>query len=143
MRIASIALSKKKGGRKTPVPRARLLKNYGLEGDGHAGTSRQVSFLAAESIERAKEKGLDVSYGAFAENVATEGIDWNSIEPGTRIRLGNSAIVEITQIGKECHKKCAIYYLAGDCIMPREGVFGRVLQGGVICCGDPIVVLEK
>ena len=128
MKIVSIAISKKKGTRKARVDQASLIQDHGLEGDAHAGPwHRQVSFLASESIEKAKKKGLDVTYGDFAENVATSGIDWLKIPVGTLVHLGESAIVEITQIGKECHNKCAIYYMAGDCIMPREGIFGKVL----------------
>ena len=115
----------------------------GLEGDAHAGDwHRQVSFLAAESIELSRAQGLDVSFGDFAENIATVGIDWKSLPVGTQVRLGDSAVVEVTQIGKECVKKCAIYYQAGDCIMPREGVFARVLSGGVIRIDDSIEILK-
>ena len=143
MKVVSIAMSKKKGTRKTLVEEAVLVKEHGLEGDAHAGQwHRQVSFLASESIEGAREKGLDVAFGDFAENIATEGIDWLSVPVGARLRIGGSVEMEITQIGKECHKKCAIYYQAGDCIMPREGVFARVLEGGTIRRGDPIVFLN-
>lgn len=139
MKIVSIAVSPKKGTVKKQVTRARLLENHGMEGDAHAGKwHRQVSFLAAESIAAAKERGLEVGFGDFAENIATTGIDWINVPVGTRFRLGETAQVEITQIGKECHKPCAIYYKAGDCIMPREGVFARVLQEGYIACGDSI-----
>jgi MOSC domain-containing protein YiiM len=143
MRIVSIAVSRKKGTVKTPVEEAFLSKDHGLEGDAHAGAwHRQVSFLASESIESARQQGLDVGFGDFAENVATVGIDWKSLPVGTRVRLGPKALIEVTQIGKECHNRCAIYYKAGDCIMPREGVFGRVIEEGTIRCGDPIEVLE-
>lgn len=139
MNIVSIAVSKKKGTRKTCLSEAVLIKDHGLDGDAHAGPwHRQVSFLASESIDRSRESGLSVGFGDFAENIATRGIDWVKVPVGTQIRLGESAVVEITQIGKECHKKCAIYYQAGDCIMPREGVFARVLEGGPIRCGDPV-----
>ena len=139
MRIVSIALSKKKGTRKTCVTKAVLVKEHGLENDAHAGPwHRQVSFLSAEAIEWARDKGLDVDFGDFAENISTQGIDWKNQPVGSQFRLGPDALVEITQIGKECHKKCAIYYEAGDCIMPREGVFARVLQGGTIAVGDAI-----
>ena len=115
------------------------MTEHGIQGDAHAGAwHRQVSFLAVESIEKAKAAGLSVGFGDFAENIATEGIDWVDIPVGARFRLGESVLVEITQIGKECHKKCAIYYQAGDCIMPREGVFARVIEGGIIRCGDEI-----
>jgi MOSC domain-containing protein YiiM len=101
-----------------------------------------VSFLASEEIDKAREKGLEVTFGDFAENIATTGVDWKNIPVGTRVRLGQNALVEITQIGKECHNRCAIYYKAGDCIMPREGVFARVLEEGKIQCGDPISIEE-
>jgi MOSC domain-containing protein YiiM len=139
MKIVSIAVSKKKGTPKTPVDEATLTPGHGLDGDAHAGPwHRQVSFLASESIDSARERGLDVTFGDFAENVSTVGIDWVTVPLGTRFRLGPSAVVEITQIGKECHNRCAIYYKAGDCIMPREGVFARVLEAGIIRCGDPV-----
>ena len=139
MEIRSISLSKKKGTRKIPVEEAVLIADHGLEKDAHAGPwHRQVSFLASESIDGAREQGLEVTFGDFAENIATSGVDWLNVPIGTRILLGESAVVEITQIGKECHNRCAIYYLAGDCIMPREGVFGRVIKGGRIKKGDKI-----
>ena len=142
MRIVSIAVSSKKGTRKTQVDSADIRINHGVVGDAHAGTwERQVSFLAAESIEECKARGLNVTFGDFAENIATEGIDWKNVPLGSRFRLGDDVVVEITKIGKECVKKCAIYYLAGDCIMPREGVFARVLEGGMIRCGDQIIPL--
>lgn len=141
MKIVSIATSKKKGTRKVPIHEASILPGHGLEGDAHAGPwHRQVSFLASESIAKAREQGLEVTFGDFAENISTSGIDWQRIPIGTRLRLGESAIVEITQIGKECHTRCAIYYQAGDCIMPREGIFAKVIQGGKIRPGDDIVI---
>jgi len=144
MKIISIAISKKKGTRKVAVDEASLIQDFGFEGDAHAGAwHRQVSFLAAESIEKARKQGLDVTFGAFAENIATSGIDWEKVAIGTRVKLGESAVVEITQIGKECHNRCAIYYLAGDCIMPREGIFARVLEGGKIHCGDMVSIMGK
>ena len=144
MTIVSIAVSKKKGTRKTPVEKAFLSRDQGVDGDAHAGPwHRQVSFLASESIDEARDQGLDVGFGDFAENIATVGIDWKAMPLGTRVRLGDSALLEITQIGKECHTKCAIYYKAGDCIMPREGVFARVLEEGTIRCGDPIQILDR
>ena len=141
MKIVSIATSKKKGTRKASVAEAYLKKEHGLDGDAHAGKwHRQVSFLASEEIDKARQSGLDVTFGDFAENIATTGIDWKNIPVGTRVRLGSDALVEITQIGKECHNLCAIYYKAGDCIMPREGVFARVLMEGKIRCGDQISI---
>ena len=143
MKIVSIATSKKKGIQKVTVEEAFLKKEHGLEGDAHAGTwHRQVSFLASEEIDKAREKGLEVTFGDFAENIATTGVDWKNIPVGSRVRLGQHALVEITQIGKECHNRCAIYYKAGDCIMPREGVFARVLEEGKIRCGDSISIEE-
>jgi len=139
MKIVSIATSKKKGTRKNCVTEAELIADHGLNGDAHAGKwHRQVCFLASESIEKARSRGLDVTFGDFAENIATTGIDWKNIPVGTQLRLGEKALVEITQIGKECKKKCAIFYQAGDCIMPREGVFAKVLEGGIIHSGDKI-----
>ena len=141
MKIVSIATSKKKGTRKVSVDEAFLKKEHGLQGDAHAGKwHRQVSFLASEEIDKARQSGLDVTFGDFAENIATTGIDWKNIPVGTRVHLGPEALVEITQIGKESHNRCAIYYKAGDCIMPREGVFARVLKAGKIKCGDPISI---
>lgn len=144
IKINSIAVSKKKGTRKTQVDEASLIQDHGLEGDAHAGPwHRQVSFLSSESIEKARKQGLDVTFGDFAENIATSGIDWPKVPIGTRVQLGQSALVEITQIGKECHNKCAIYYMAGDCIMPREGIFARVLKGGKIRCGDKVSLIRE
>ena len=144
MKIVSIAKSKKKGTRKIPVDEVQVLSDHGIEGDAHAGPwHRQVSFLASESIEKAREQGLNVTFGDFAENIATAGIDWKNIPIGTKMRLGESVLVEITQIGKECHNKCAIYYQAGDCIMPKEGMFAKVITGGIIRTGDRIQVLNS
>ncbi len=142
MKIVSLAVSRKKGTRKQTVKRVNVISNYGIEGDAHAGDwHRQVSFLAAESIQASKDAGLDVTFGDFAENIATSGIDWRKIAVGTKIRLGNKVLVEISQIGKECKTRCAIFYQAGDCIMPKEGVFGKVIEGGEISCGDAIEIL--
>jgi MOSC domain-containing protein YiiM len=144
MKIVSIAVSRHKGTRKRTVQTAKLITGHGLESDAHAGDwHRQVSFLAAESIDAAVGQGLDVSFGDFAENIATRGIDWKTLPIGSRLQLGASAVVEITQIGKICHNKCAIYHMAGDCIMPREGVFARVLMDGAIACGDYITTLSR
>jgi MOSC domain-containing protein YiiM len=144
MKIVSIAVSKKKGTPKTPVDEAYVSTDHGLEGDAHAGPwHRQVSLLASESIDQARERGLDVGFGDFAENIATLGVDWKNLPIGTRARLGEQVVVEITQIGKECHNRCAIYYQAGDCIMPREGVFARVLQAGLIRRGDHIQIIDE
>ncbi len=143
MKIVSIATSKKKGTRKTPLDSVVVKKDYGIDGDGHSGLwHRQVSFLSSESIKEAKERGLNVTFGDFAENFATEGVDWKKIPIGTRLKLGDTTLVEVTQIGKECHNKCAIYYQAGDCIMPKEGIFAKVLEGGTVNKGDNIQIVE-
>lgn len=144
MEIVSIAKSKKKGTQKTVIETAHLIRDHGLEGDAHAGDwHRQVSFLASESIEKSRKKGLDVTFGDFAENISTTGIDWKTIPIGTRFKLGRTAVIEVTQIGKECIKKCAIFYQAGDCIMPREGVFAKVIEGGIINKGDKIEMISS
>lgn len=144
MRIEAIAISRKKGTRKDCIDQAVLVKDHGIRGDAHAGRwHRQISLLASESIKNMRNLGLDVTFGDFAENIATSGIDWKTLPVGTRVRLGNTCLVEITQIGKECVKKCAIFYQAGDCIMPREGVFAKVLKGGTIRKGDKIELPGK
>ncbi|RUA03193.1 MAG: MOSC domain-containing protein [Deltaproteobacteria bacterium] len=143
MKIESIAISRKKGTRKVPVIKARIETAHGIAGDAHAGPwHRQISFLATESIDKAKQQGLDVTFGSYAENIATSGIDWPAVPVGTRLNLGDTVIIEITQIGKTCHHKCAIYYQAGDCIMPTQGVFGKVITGGDIRQGDGIRFIE-
>ena len=144
IKIVSICTSKEKGTRKTSVDKSYLLKNHGLKGDAHAGKwHRQVSFLSSENIYKEQEKGLDVTFGDFAENIATSGVDWKKVPIGTKILLGKAAVVEITQIGKKCHNKCEIYHQAGNCIMPKEGVFGRVIEEGTILCGDDIQIMKK
>jgi MOSC domain-containing protein YiiM len=142
--VTSVNISEKKGTRKTPLASgcARILIDSGVEGDAHAGDwHRQVSFLAEESIKKARNMGLDVKKGDFAENITTEGIDLPSIPVGTRLRVGDTE-VEISQIGKVCHTRCAIYHLAGDCIFPREGIFSVVRKEGTVKTGDSIDVLE-
>lgn len=144
MKIVSIAVSRKKGTIKKCIPQAELIENHGIKEDAHAGDwHRQLSFLASESIENASSEDFPLNYGDFAENVATTGIDWKSQPVGRRFKLGNGAVVEVTQIGKECHKKCAIFYRTGDCIMPREGVFARILKGGTIHVGDTIKQISE
>jgi MOSC domain-containing protein YiiM len=133
MKIVFNSNKQKKGNKKNPQDSVVVKKDYGIDGDGHSGLwHRQVSFLSSESIKEAKERGLNVTFGDFAENFATEGVDWKSIPVGARLKLGETTLVEVTQIGKECHNKCAIYYQAGDCIMPREGIFAKVLEGGTV-----------
>jgi MOSC domain-containing protein YiiM len=142
--VVSVNISETKGVRKTPVQEIVLKEDYGLDGDAHASSEwhRQVSLLALESIGKMQAAGLDVSPGDFAENITTEGIDLMHLPVGTRISVGDGVELEVTQIGKVCHERCAIYYQAGDCVMPKEGVFAQVVKGGVIKKGDPIAVEE-
>ncbi|MBI4710680.1 MAG: MOSC domain-containing protein [Nitrospirae bacterium] len=141
-KIVSINISDKKGVRKKPVDEAILEENYGIEGDGHASDKwhRQVSLLALESIKKMQAMGLKVGPGDFAENITTEGIDLLSLPIGTRIFIGSEPEVEVSQIGKVCHTRCEIYNQAGDCVMPKEGIFVKVIKGGVIKKGDEIKV---
>ena len=144
MRIHAISISKTKGVRKDNVTTAVLRPDHGIVNDAHAGQwHRQVSLLAKESIEKMVQRGLEVGPGDFAENITTEGIDLTALPIGAHLRLGNDALVEVTQIGKECHDRCAIYYEAGDCVMPREGIFVKVLTGGTLNLGDPIIRPEN
>ena len=141
-RIVSLNISAKKGIRKKPIKEVLLKTNYGIEGDAHASSEwhRQVSLLALESIRKMQDKGLNVNPGDFAENITTEGIDLPALPVGTKMTIGNNIEVEVSQIGKECHTRCAIYYLAGDCVMPKEGIFVTVLKGGKVREGDEITV---
>ncbi|MGO9377640.1 MAG: MOSC domain-containing protein [Dissulfurispiraceae bacterium] len=141
-KVISINISKNKGERKTSVPEAIIKENYGIEGDAHASSEwhRQVSLLAVESVRKMQEMGLDVKPGDFAENLTTEGLDLLALPLGTRLRIGVDVIGEVSQIGKVCHTRCAIYEKAGDCVMPKEGIFIRVLKGGVTKVGDQIDV---
>ena len=145
-RIVSVNTSPRKGTRKTPIEggRDRVIEQYGLESDAHAGHwHRQVSFLARESIRTARERGLDVAEGDFGENFTTEGIDLLDLPLGTQLKIGDEVLIEISQIGKVCHTRCAIYYLAGDCIFPHEGIFGVVLEGGEVAVGDAIEIVRR
>ncbi|MCF6095530.1 molybdopterin-binding protein [Thermovorax subterraneus] len=140
-RVVAVSISEKKGEKKQNVGKARLIEDFGLEGDAHAGSwHRQVSLLAKESIEKMKKMGLAVGPGDFAENITTEGIDLGRLPVGTRLEIGD-VLLEVTQIGKECHSGCAIFKQVGQCIMPREGIFARVLRGGVVSEGDEIKVI--
>jgi MOSC domain-containing protein YiiM len=139
--VIAVCISTNKGERKKPVAAVELRENHGIVGDGHAGEwHRQVSLLAMESIAKMQKMGLDVDTGDFAENITTRGIDLPALPVGTRLALG-ATVIEVTQIGKECHTRCAIFYQAGDCVMPKEGIFARVLQGGMVKPGDGIEVL--
>lgn len=138
--VVAVCISGKKGERKTPVAMTELLENFGLVGDAHAGEwHRQVSLLAVESIAKMRQAGLEVDAGDFAENISTSGIELFTLPVGTRLKVGET-VLEVTQIGKECHTRCAIYNQVGDCVMPREGIFARVLQGGRVQAGDSITL---
>jgi MOSC domain-containing protein YiiM len=142
-RIVAVSVSGRKGEVKHNVPQARLLVDHGLEGDAHAdGSHRQLSLLALESIDKMRATGAQVNPGDFAENLTTLGLDVCALPVGTRLKVGTEVELEITQIGKACHKGCAIRELVGDCVMPREGVFARVLKGGMVAPGDVIQVFH-
>ncbi len=142
--VIAVCKSQEKGTKKKPLNKGVLRQDYGLVGDAHAdsATHRQVSLLATESIDKVRGLGMDLHPGDFAENITTEGIDLVSLSVGNEISIGNEVILEISQIGKECHNKCAIYRQIGRCIMPREGIFSRVIKGGVVRVGDKIKVLD-
>jgi MOSC domain-containing protein YiiM len=130
--IVSLNVSESKGGPKRPVGRLKLIEGYGAEGDAHGGPGdRQISLLAIEDIESVRSAGISLEPGEFAENITTRGIPLSSLTPGTRISIGD-ALLEVTQIGKKCHSGCAIMEKIGDCIMPKRGIFARVLEGGDI-----------
>lgn len=142
-RIKAISVSEQKGTRKVNVPEAQLRADFGIVGDAHAGKwHRQVSLLGVESIDKMVARGARVSPGDFAENITTEGIDLLDLSVGSKLKLGESAELEITQFGKECHDKCEIFEQVGDCIMPREGIFAKVTKAGQISAGDVIEVMS-
>ena len=141
-KVIAVCISEKKGTQKVEVPSITLVPDWGIENDAHEGKwHRQVSLLALEKIEDFRARGAEVDFGAFGENIVAEGFDFRSLPVGTRFRIGD-ALLELTQIGKECHTHCAIYHQVGDCIMPREGVFTIVLEGGKIKAGDAIELIE-
>ncbi len=140
-KILAICISEKKGVQKEPVDEATLIEDWGIEKDAHGGKwHRQVSLLSFEKIEGFRAKGAEVDFGDFGENLVVEGFDLRQVPVGTRFQIGE-AILELTQIGKECHSHCAIFHAVGDCIMPREGVFTQVIKGGKIKTGDTIEML--
>jgi MOSC domain-containing protein YiiM len=140
-RVLAVCTSENKGERKKLVDVVEVKENHGVVGDAHSGEwHRQISLLAIESIRKMQQKGLDVGTGDFAENITTEGIDLPSLPLGTRLAIGET-ITEVTQIGKECHARCSIFYQAGDCVMPREGIFVKVIQGGYVKKGDRVDVI--
>ncbi len=142
-RIKAISVSKEKGTQKVNVPKAELKADFGVVGDAHAGKwHRQVSLLAVESIEKMIAKGAKVSPGNFAENITTEGIELLKLSVGSKLKLGKSVELEVTQFGKKCHSRCEIFEQVGDCIMPREGIFAKVTTPGKINVGDAIEVVD-
>lgn len=141
--VLALCISQKRGTQKHRVEEIRFVENFGLEGDAHGGNwHRQVSLLSFEKIEAFRQKGAEVGDGAFGENVVASGIDFRTLPIGIRFTCGE-ALLELTQIGKECHHGCEIFQKMGDCIMPREGVFARILKGGVVRVGDPIRLLRE
>lgn len=142
-KVVAVNISEKKGTIKTPMKEGRFLKNHGLEGDAHAGNwHRMVSLLAQESIDKMIAQGVEgLDAGKFAENITTEGIKLHTLPIGSRLKIGET-IQEVTQIGKECHTGCAIKQQVGECIMPKEGIFTKIIKEGIIHPGDPIEILE-
>jgi MOSC domain-containing protein YiiM len=142
--ILAVCTSAKTGMRKKNVGQALCVQQYGIEGDAHgnSATHRQVSLLAMESIRKMQAMGLDVGPGDFAENLTTEGVDLLALPIGSKIGIGSSVVLEISQHGKECHTPCAIYHQAGTCVMPTEGIFGRVITGGMVKVGDTIARIQ-
>lgn len=142
MRVIAVSAGSRKGEKKLNLPEAELKENWGLEGDAHAdGSHRQLSLLALESIEAMAGQGADVHPGDFAENITTEGIALHTLPVGSRLLIGDNVILELTQIGKECHSGCAIQKQVGRCIMPTQGVFCRILAGGTVRPGDSIQLI--
>lgn len=139
-KILAVCTSRQVGTRKDDIKESYIQQNYGLTDDAHANSSshRQVSLVAIESIGKMRDLGLDVGPGDFAENLTTEGIDLVSLPIGSQLSVGKEVLLEVTQIGKECHTRCAIYHQVGQCIMPEEGVFTRVIRGGTVKTGDEI-----
>jgi MOSC domain-containing protein YiiM len=140
-KVLAVCLSARRGMQKTAVPQAQLVVDHGIVGDAHAGPGhRQVSLLSASSVEKIKERGIDTFHGIFAENIVTEGLELMILPVGTQLGVGE-ALLQVTQIGKQCHSRCAIYEQAGDCVMPREGIFARVLRGGTVAQGDTVKIV--
>ncbi|MBR5804723.1 MAG: MOSC domain-containing protein [Clostridia bacterium] len=141
--VKAVCVSRRKGTPKEAVDSVTVIRDFGIEGDAHAGKwHRQVSLLSYEAIENFKKNGIEIRDGAFGENIIVSGYDLKRYKPGTVIRIGD-VVLELTQIGKECHSHCVIYKTVGDCIMPREGVFAAVLNGGVIKPGDKVEIVSS
>ncbi len=137
--VVEVCVSEETGGVKQAVDRVSLVRGHGIEGDGHAGNwHRQISLLANEQVDTVRAQGLDLGPGDFGENILTQGLELTDIEIGRRLRVGGDAVLQITQIGKKCHSRCKIYYRTGDCIMPKKGIFARVVRGGEIARGASI-----
>ena len=142
-KVIAVCISEKKGTQKENVGSARFIEDWGIENDAHAGKwHRQVSLLSYDRIEEFRARGAEVSDGAFGENLIVEGYDFRTLPIGTRFRCGE-VLLELTQVGKQCHAHCEIYKVMGDCIMPREGVFTKVIHGGVISVGDEMMIEEE
>ena len=141
--VVAVCRSEKTGTKKEPCGEGIFIEDYGLEADAHAtpGIARQVSLLAESSIEKMKGRGIDLNYGDFAENLTIRGLELFTLPIGTRMQVGAEAILEVSQIGKTCHSGCAIFQIVGSCIMPKEGVFARVIRGGKISTGDAVKVI--
>jgi MOSC domain-containing protein YiiM len=143
-RVLSVNISDKKGEKKHNVDHCLLMVQLGLEGDAHAGFQhRQVSLLAEDSVQKIRDKGLDVQFGDFAENLTISGIELFTLPIGTKLKVGKDVLLEMTQIGKVCHERCNIFHQVGDCVMPREGVFAAVLTGGEVRVGDEVEVIGQ
>ena len=142
-KVLAICISKHKGTLKNEVSEANFIEEFGIEGDAHAGKwHRQVSLLAFEKIDDFRNKGGNVDFGAFGENLVVDGIELHKLPVGQQLQVGE-VLLEVTQIGKECHDKCAIYYLVGECIMPKNGIFTRVLKGGKVKVGDQCTLIDS
>ena len=142
-KVLSVNISTKKGTKKKNVGACRIVKDWGMADDAHAGNwHRQISLLSKKSIEKIREMGLPVDYGDFAENLSIEGMDLYLLPVGAKLTIGGQVVLRITQIGKECHERCNIFYQVGDCVMPREGIFARVLKEGLVKPGDVIEVTD-
>ena len=143
--VIAVCTSKKKGTKKAPVAEVLIKEEYGVVGDAHAdcSTHRQVSLLAIESIDKMRKLGFNLGPGDFAENITTREIDLVSLPIGTRLKMGDEVVLEMTQIGKECHTACAIRRQVGKCIMPEEGIFTRVIRGGRVKAGDSIKITDS
>lgn len=140
-KVMAVCISEKKGTQKIDIQKAEFIEDYGIKNDAHAGNwHRQISLLSKDKIEAFRAKGIDIPYGAFGENLVVEDIDFAKLPIGTKFQC-NDVILELTQIGKKCHNECEIFKQVGDCIMPREGVFSKVLHGGVIEVGDNLRVI--